>query len=78
MIAFYHITKISSLIQPTQIICFLFFRFKQSHLWQSAKSIVIQPSFVYIATNTIKVFVKGERPNAYLVTPATELRHNIT
>ena len=53
-------------------------KFNQSYLWQSSKSIVIQPSFAYIATNTIKVLVKGERPDAYLVTSASKLSHNIT
>ncbi len=78
MVALYYITQIGCFIQTTQIVCFLFFRFKQSHLWQSSKSIVIQPSFAYISTNTTKVFVKGERPDAYLVTSASELSHNIT
>ena len=53
-------------------------KFNQSYLWQSSKSIVIQPSFAYISTNTTKVFVKGERPDAYLVTSASEFSHNIT
>ena len=53
-------------------------KFNQSYPWQSSKSIVIQPSFAYISTNTTKVFVKGERPDAYLVTSASELCHNIT
>lgn len=53
-------------------------KFNQSYPWQSSKSIVIQPSFAYIFTNTTKVFVKGERPDAYLVTSASELSHNIT
>ena len=53
-------------------------KFNQSYPWQSSKSIVIQPSFAYISTNTTKVFVKGERPDAYLVTSASELCYNIT
>ena len=53
-------------------------KFNQSYPWQSSKSIVIQPSFAYISTNTTKVFVKGERPDVYLVTSASELSHNIT
>lgn len=53
-------------------------KFNQSYPWQSSKSIVIQPSFAYISTNTTKVFGKGERPDAYLVTSASELSHNIT
>ena len=53
-------------------------KFNQSYPWQSSKSIVIQPSFAYISTNTTKVFVKSERPDAYLVTSASELSHNIT
>lgn len=53
-------------------------KFNQSYPWQSSKSIVIQPSFAYISTNITKVFVKGERPDAYLVTSASELSHNIT
>ena len=53
-------------------------KFNQSYPWQSSKSIVIQPSFAYISTNATKVFVKGERPDAYLVTSASELSHNIT
>ena len=53
-------------------------KFNQSYPWQSSKSIVIQPSFAYISTNTTKVFVKGERPYAYLVPSTSELSHNIT
>ena len=30
-------------------------KFNQSYPWQSSKSIVIQPSFAYISTNTIIV-----------------------
>ena len=78
MVALNYVTQIGRFIQTTQIVSLLFFRFKQSYLWQSSKSIIIQPSFPYIATNTIKLFVKGERPDAYLVTSASELSHNIT
>ena len=55
MVTFNYVTQIGRFIQTTQIVCFLFFRFKQSYLWQSSKSIVIQPSFAYISTNTIIV-----------------------
>ena len=55
MITLNYVTQIGRFIQTTQIVCFLFFHFKQSYLWQSSKSIVIQPSFAYISTNTIIV-----------------------